>query len=253
MRIDNEQDLAKLRVIGRIVFETLMLMKRHVRPGITTRELDQIGHKNLEKYGARSAPILMYDFPGHTCISINNEAAHGIPSDRTVEPGDVINVDVSAELDGYYGDTGATFTVPPVDPRIEYLCQVTKKALKAAMKAARAGAKINLIGQAIEKTAVQAGFTTLKDLGSHGIGRSLHEDPHFIPNFDDRRDQRILKEGQVITIEPFVSTSSESTTTAEDGWTLLTETGNFSAQYEYTMVITRDEPLVLTSLKRQSL
>lgn len=252
MTIENDYDLKQLRIIGRIVFETMMLMKKHLKVGVTTRELDKIGAGHLAEYGAKSAPILMYDFPGHTCISINNEAAHGIPSDRKVEAGDVVNIDVSAELNGYFGDTGATFIVPPVEPRIEYLCQVTKKALKAGMNAARAGAKINQIGNAIEKTAKEAGFKTIKDLGSHGIGRSLHEDPHFIPNFFDKNDTRTLKDGQVITIEPFLSTGAETTTTADDGWTLLTGDNNFSAQYEYTMVITKNKPIVLTTLKSQA-
>ena len=248
MTIENEEDLKKLKIISRIVYETLMIMRKHLKPGISTLELDEIGRKNLNKYDANSAPKVTYDFPGYTCISINEEAAHGIPSERIVRPGDVVNIDVSAELDGYFGDTGATFTVPPVEPRIEYLCQVARKSLKAGMKAARAGAKISQIGRAIEKTARQSGFTTLKDLGSHGIGRSLHEEPHFIPNFHNGKDNRVLQEWQVITIEPFISTSSESTTTAEDGWALLTDDGNFSAQYEYTMVITKDHPLVLTTL-----
>ena len=231
-----------------MVFETMLLMKKSLKPGISTAALDRIGENNLARYGARSAPILMYDFPGHTCISINDEAAHGIPSGRKVEPGDVVNIDVSAELNGYFGDTGATSTVPPVDPRIEYLCQVTRKSLNAAMAAARAGAKVNQIGQAIEKTAINAGFTTIRNLGSHGIGRSLHEEPQFIQNFYDKSDTRTLSEGQVITIEPFLSTVADSTVTAEDGWTLLTGDGNRSAQYEHTMVITRGKPLVLTAL-----
>lgn len=248
MTIEDEYELKQLKVISRVVYETLMLMKKHLQPGITTKALDEIGEKNLTAHGARSAPILMYDFPGHTCISINEEAAHGIPSTRKIMPGDVVNIDVSAEKDGYFGDTGATFLVPPVEPRLEYLCQITRKSLKSAMSVARAGAKINLIGQAIDKTAKKAGFTTIKDLGSHGIGRSLHEEPHFIANFYNKDDTRVLSEGQVITIEPFISTASESTTTADDGWTLLTDKGNFSAQYEYTMVITRGKPLVLTTL-----
>lgn len=248
MTIENDDDLKKLRVIGRIVYETLMLMKKHMEVGMTTRELDEIGRENLEQYGARSAPQVTYDFPGCTCISINEEAAHGIPSGRRIEAGDVVNIDVSAELDGYFGDTGGTFPVPPVDPRIEYLCQSTRKALKQAMGAAKAGARINQIGQAIDKVARQSGFVTLKDLGSHGIGRSLHDEPHFIPNFYDRQDPRRLEEGQVITIEPFLSTGAEKTTTADDGWTLKTGAGNFSAQYEYTMVITRGKPLVMTAL-----
>ena len=248
MTIDNDDDLMHLKSIGRIVFETLLLMKKSLKPGMSTAELDGIGARNLARYGARSAPILMYDFPGHTCISINDEAAHGIPSGRKIEPGDVVNIDVSAELNGYFGDTGATFTVPPVDPRIEYLCQITRKSLAAAMGTARAGAKINQIGRAIEKVAINAGFSTIRDLGSHGIGRSLHEDPHFIQNFYDKSDTRTLSEGQVITIEPFLSTSADSTVTAEDGWALLTGHGNRSAQYEHTMVITRGKPLVLTAL-----
>ena len=223
-------------------------MKKSLKPGISTIELDRIGEKNLARYGARSAPILMYDFPGHTCISINDEAAHGIPSGRKVAPGDVVNIDVSAELDGYFGDTGATFTVPPLDPRIEYLCQITRKSLNAAMSVARAGAKINQIGQAIERTAINAGFTTIRDLGSHGIGLSLHEEPHFIQNFYDESDTRTLSEGQVITIEPFLSNGASSAVTADNGWALLIGEGNRSAQYEHTMVITKGKPQVLTAL-----
>lgn len=248
MTIDSEEDLQQMKTIGRIVYETLMLMRRSMQPGMTTLELDEIGGKNLARYGARSAPMVMYDFPGETCISINEEAAHGIPSARKIEPGDVVNIDVSAELNGYFGDTGGTFPVPPVEPRIDYLCQSTRKALRQAMKAAKAGNRLNQIGAAIEKTARHAGFKTLKDLGSHGIGHSLHEEPHFIPNFYDRKDQRVLKEGQVITIEPFLSTESESTTTLDDGWTLSSGRGNFSAQYEFTMVITKSKPIVLTTL-----
>ena len=248
MTIEDEDDLKHLRAIGRIVYETMILMSKQIEIGMTTRELDQIGQQNLEKYQARSAPMVTYDFPGYTCISINEEAAHGIPGDRRIEASDVVNIDVSAELNGYFGDTGGTFLVPPVDPKMEYLCQSTRKALRQAMKAAKAGARLNQIGRAIERTAKQTGFVTLKDLGSHGIGRSLHDEPQFIPNFYDKSDHRILKEGQVITIEPFLSTASEQTETADDGWTLTTGMGNFSAQYEYTMVITKGKPIVLTAL-----
>lgn len=248
MTIENEDDLNKLRAIGRIVYQTMMLMKKQMEVGMTTLELDEIGRKNLERHGARSAPRVTYDFPGATCISVNEEAAHGIPSERRIQAGDLVNIDVSAELDGYYGDTGATFPVPPTPPRLDYLCQSTRKALRQAMNTARAGAPINRIGAAIEKVARQSGFVTLRDLGSHGIGRSLHDEPHFIPNFHDKSDRRRLEEGQVITIEPFLSTGAEQTVTASDGWTLLTGDGNYSAQYEYTMVITRGKPIVTTTL-----
>ena len=248
MTIENDHDLMKLRTIGRIVYETLLLMIRKTEAGMTTLELDEFGRLNLEKYGARSTPMVTYDFPGYTCISINEEAAHGIPSQRIIEAGDVVNIDVSAELDGFFGDTGGTCIVPPADPKLTYLCQSTRKALRRAINAARDGAKLNLIGQAIDKTARQSGFVTLKDLGSHGVGRGLHEEPHFIPNFYDKTDKRILKTGQVITIEPFLSTASQQTRTEKDGWTLTTGKGNFSAQYEHTMVITRNKPLIMTAL-----
>jgi len=248
MTIENDRDLEKLRTICRIVFETLLLMKRKMEVGMTTLELDGVGAKNLEKYSARSAPMLMYDFPGYTCISINEQAAHGIPSTRKICEGDVVNIDVSAELNGFFGDTGGTFPVPPVDPQIQYLCQSTRKALRHAMNVARAGSRINRIGASITRCAKQSGFVTLRDLGSHGIGKSLHEEPHFIPNFYDKNDQRVLSEGQVITIEPFLSTRSQETITEEDGWTLSTDMGNFSAQYEHTMVITKSKPIILTAI-----
>lgn len=246
--VDNEEDLTHLKTIGRIVFETLTLMSKQMEIGMTTLELDLIGAENLAKYGANSAPKVTYDFPGFTCISINEEAAHGIPGNRIINAGDVVNIDVSAELNGYFGDTGGTFLVPPVDPKMAYLCQSTRKALREAMKVAKAGARINAIGRAIEKTAEKAGFVTLKDLGSHGIGRSLHDEPQFIPNFYDETDHRKLKEGQVITIEPFLSTKAEATQTEDDGWTLTTGLGNFSAQYEYTMLITKNKPMILTTI-----
>jgi methionyl aminopeptidase len=248
MTIENDHDLQKLKAICRIVFETLLLMKRNLKVGMTTLELDEIGARNLEKYGAQSAPMLIYDFPGYTCISINEEAAHGIPSSRIIREGDVVNIDVSAELDGYFGDTGATYPVPPVDPRIQYLCQSTRKALHQAMDVAQAGVRLNQIGASITRCAKQCGFVTLRDLGSHGIGKSLHEEPHFIPNFFDKSDQRVLSEGQVITIEPFLSTMSEETVTDDDGWTLSTGSGNYSAQYEHTMIITKNKPLILTAV-----
>ena len=248
MTIETEEELKQLRTIGRIVYETLLLMGKKIKIGMTTLELDHIGQENLEKYGAHSAPMVTYEFPGYTCISINEEAAHGIPGARKILPGDLVNIDVSAELGGFFGDTGGTFLVPPINPRHQYLCQCTRRALKHAMRVARNGAKINQIGRAIEKTAHQSGFKTLKDLGSHGIGLSLHDEPSFIPNYYDKSDQRILREGQVITIEPFLSTGSEQTSTKDDGWTLTSGDGNFSAQYEHTMVITRGKPMIMTAL-----
>ncbi len=215
-------------------------------PGMTTLELDSLGEQLLARHGARSAPILTYDFPGSTCISINEETAHGIPGHRVIQPGDVLNVDVSAELGGYFADTGGTKIVPPTNPLKTRLCHATRTALEQAMKHARAGQPINAIGAAIQGTAKAHGFRVIENLGSHGIGRALHETPEHIPGYFDGADERILKEGMVITIEPFLSTKSRIVAETSDGWTLVGEQGNLSAQYEHTMIITRGEPIVVT-------
>lgn len=246
MTIETEDDVVALKRIGRIVSYTLQQMLDAAEPGMTTRELDALGAQLLEKHGARSAPKLTYDFPGSTCISINEEAAHGIPGDRVIRAGDVLNVDVSAELGGYFADTGGTKVVPPTNPQKTRLCHATRTALQQAMKQARAGQPISGIGAAIERTAKAYGFKVIENLGSHGVGRALHEEPEHIQGYLDPSDRRILKEGMVITIEPFLSTKSRVVNETSDGWTLAGVKGNLSAQYEHTMIITRGEPIVVT-------
>lgn len=246
MTIETQDDVAALQRIGRIVSLVLQRMLDTAEPGMTTRELDALGERWLAEHGARSAPKLTYNFPGHTCISINEEAAHGIPGERVIRAGDVLNVDVSAELGGYFADTGGTRVVPPTDARKTRLCHATRMALAAAMKEARAGRPLNRIGAAIERTARHHGFRVIENLGSHGVGRALHEAPEHIAGYHDPRDTRVLKEGMVITIEPFLSTRSRQVTESADGWTLVGAPGNLSAQYEHTMIITRGEPIVVT-------
>jgi methionyl aminopeptidase len=246
MTIETEDDVAALQRIGRIVSSVLHRMLDAAEPGMTTRELDALGARWLAEHGARSAPQLTYDFPGATCISINEEAAHGIPGDRVIRPGDMLNIDVSAELDGYFADTGGTRVVPPGNPQKTRLCHATRTALEQAMKHARAGQPLNGIGAAIERTAKTYGFKVIENLGSHGVGRALHEEPEHIAGYFDPSDRRVLQEGMVITIEPFLSTKSRVVTEAADGWTLVGVPGNLSAQYEHTMIITKGEPLVVT-------
>ena len=248
MTIQGEGDVAALKRIGHIVSVVLQQMLDAARPGMTTRELDAIGDKLLEEHGARSAPRLSYDFPGATCISINEEAAHGIPGDRVIAAGDVLNVDVSAELGGYFADTGGTSVVPPTNAQKTRLCHAARTALENAMKQARAGRPINGIGAAIERTAKAYGFKVIENLASHGVGRSLHEDPGHIPGYFDPSDKRVLAEGMVITIEPFLSTKTRVVKETGDGWTLAGAPGNLSAQYEHTMIITKGEPIVVTRL-----
>lgn len=246
MTVESQDDIDGLKKVGRAVAQVLQHMLKVAEPGMTTRELDQIGERLLAEHGARSAPRLTYNFPGATCISINEQAAHGIPGERVIQPGDVLNVDVSAELDGYFADTGGTIVIPPTTPVKTRLCHATRTALAEAMKSARAGRPLNGIGAAIERTAKTYGFRIIENLGSHGVGRALHEEPEHIAGYFDPSDRRILEEGMVITIEPFLSTKSRIVEEEADGWTLSGIKGNLSAQYEHTMIITKGAPIIVT-------
>ncbi|WP_417387112.1 type I methionyl aminopeptidase [Gimesia sp.] len=246
MTIETAEDLSELKKIGRIVAVTLQGMIEKTEPGMTTGELDLVGKSLLESYGARSAPKITYNFPGYTCISINEEAAHGIPGDRVIQPGDVVNIDVSAEKNGYFADTGGTFVVPPGNFIKDKLIASTQLALTEACHVARADRPLNEIGKSIQKVARQTGFRIIQNLCSHGVGRSLHEEPGEIPGYYVPGDRRILHEGLVITIEPFLSTKSRIVSEGSDGWTLTGEPGNLSAQFEHTMVITKGKPILLT-------
>jgi methionyl aminopeptidase len=246
MSIDSEKDLEGLRQIGRVVARCLRYMQSKLEPGITTRELDDLGGRFLETQGARSAPKLTYNFPGYTCISVNEEAAHGIPGSKILKAGDLVNIDVSAELNGYFADTGGSAIIPPETKLHQRICTVAKRALESAIREARAGAAFNRIGYAIESEAVKNGFTVIKNLGSHGVGRALHEEPGFIAGFYDKNDKRVLKKNQVITIEPFISSGAREVVESGDGWTLVTNPGIFTAQYEHTIVITEGRPLIMT-------
>jgi methionyl aminopeptidase len=246
MTIETEEDLARLRAIGRIVASCMQHMAERMEAGMTTAELDAIGAAYLELHGARSAPQVMYDFPGATCISINEEVAHGVPGDRVIQPGDLVNIDVSAEKDGYFGDTGGSFPIGEPTKKQRRVCTATRQALHAAMRVAKAGAPLNEIGRAIERVGKKHRLKSIKDLCSHGIGRSLHEEPESIYGYYEPRDPRHLAKGMVITIEPFLTTGPRHVTEADDGWTLLSSRGAVTAQYEHTMVITDGAPEILT-------
>lgn len=248
MSIESDNDLIGLMNIGRICALTMLHMAKHLEPGMTTAELDRVGAAFLEKHGARSAPILTYKFPGSTCISINEEVAHGIPSERVVQAADMVNIDVSAELNGYMADTGGTFLVPPTTPEKERLCYFTKLALERSLDAARAGQPLNAIGRAVETEAKRGGYNVIRELGGHGIGRKLHEDPRNVHNFFNPRVKQKLTEGLVMTIEPFFNTGRGKIVTAKDGWTLKTTDGSLTAQYEHTVIITKDRPILVTAV-----
>ncbi|NRA47378.1 MAG: type I methionyl aminopeptidase [Oligoflexales bacterium] len=247
MIIQGQKDLKALLHIGSIVADCLQMMLSHVEPGISTAELDQMGGEFLKSRGAVSAPRLMYEFPGETCISINQEAAHGIPSkDRVLKEGDVVNIDVSAMKDHYFADTGGSKVIAPASNELKALCKACKRSLNRAIDAVKAGEKLNVIGKAIEKEAKKSGFKIIKNLCSHGVGRKLHEEPELIPGFFKADETRRLKENMVITIEPFLSTGTELVSDGKDGWALLNQVGSYSAQYEHSMVITKKKPIILT-------
>ena len=246
MTIQSEADLQGMRRIGQIVAATLTAMKAAMKPGMTTAELDDIGRRVLESYGARPAPEFFYQYPGATCISINEEVAHAIPGKRRIRTGDLVNIDVSAELNGYVADTGASFPIGPVPPMLHALCAATKEALDAALAVAKAGNRLGDVQEAIDRVAQKHGFSVIRNLAGHGIGRHLHEAPNHVPDFARGRDQRRFQKGSVLTIEPFLSTGPRLAQETADGWTLVIARGHWAAQYEHTLVITDSEPLILT-------
>jgi len=247
MVVQNDKDLLGLMTIGRIVGETIQHMAAHVEPGITTRELDDIGRAYLQKHGAQSAPILTYKFPGWTCISINEEAAHGIPGERVVQEGDLVNIDVSAEKDGFFADSATTVAVPPVSDEAQRLLEATQQALEIAIDTARAGQPLNAIGKAVENFARANGYSIIHELPGHGVGRKLHEPPS-VPNFYVRRAKQQLTEGLVVTLEPFLSSGKRQIKTMPDGWTLVTKDGSLNAQFEHTVIITKERPVLVTAV-----
>ena len=246
MTIDSDDQIEQLKIIGAIVADVLQAMGKAIEPGMTTLELDNIGGRLLAEKGAQSAPILSYNFPGATCISINHCVAHGIPSSCKIKAGDMVNIDVSAEKNGFFGDTGGSFLVPPTRKRQQQVCTATRAARDFAVKQVRPDMPLNLIGKAIETVARKHGMKIIKNLGSHGVGAALHEEPSFIPSFFEKRDRRMLREGMVITIEPFLSTKSEKVVEGSDGWSLFTHPDSMTAQFEHTLIVTRGGPIITT-------
>lgn len=248
MTIRNPMDWEGLRRAGALVAETIALLQEKARPGMTTEELDWEAEEHLRRHGAQPAPRLCYGFPGTACISVNNEAAHGVPSSRRLKAGDLVNVDVSLELNGYFADSGASFGLGTIAPIQKKLLEATKAALEEGLEAVTAGAPINGVAEVYERVADARGFGLIRDLTGHGVGTWIHEEPQHIPDFGRRKDKRVFKEGQVLTLEPFLTTGPEHTTLAADGWTLKIPNGHYSAQFEHSMVVTKGKPVLLTVL-----
>jgi methionyl aminopeptidase len=246
MSINGPEELARLRAAGVVVRRVLEAMKAQVCPGITTAELDRIGARVMQDNGARSAPALVYGFPGANCISLNEEAVHGIPGDRPLREGDLLKLDVTVEKDGFMADAAETVAVGTVSQEAKRLMACAQRAFEKAMLVARAGFRVSEIGRAVEREVRREGFSVIRELGGHGIGRTIHEEPR-VPNFPDPEARQVLTEGLVITVEPIIAAGSGRALLEKDGWTMRTADRRPSAHYEHTIVITKGTPMLLTA------
>jgi len=249
MSITKEAELTAMKKVSEAVALTLKAMREYAQPGMSTKELDNYGGKILNELGAKSAPYLTYGFPGKTCISVNQEFCHGIPSDtRILKEGDLINIDVSAELGGFWSDNGGSFVLGADVKQHGKLVEASKDILHKAIFNIKGGVRISDIGFLIETEAKKRGYKVIKNLTGHGIGRSLHEAPEEIANYKDRFNLTRFKKNSVVAIETFISTTSTYAETLRDGWTMVGNKGGYMAQHEHTIVVTDGKPMVLTEM-----
>ncbi|MBG9378540.1 type I methionyl aminopeptidase [Panacibacter sp. DH6] len=249
MSITKEAELAGMRNISEAVAYTLKAMRNHAQPGMTTKQLDDFGAAILAGFGAASAPYVTYGFPGCTCISVNNEFCHGIPShEKVLAEGDLINIDVSAALSGFFADNGCSFVLGKDVHQHQRLVDASKEILHKAIYSIKGGVRIADIGYLIETEAKKRGYKVIKNLTGHGVGRSLHEEPGEIANYRDRANLRRFKKHSVVAIETFITTTSTFAETLNDGWTMVGNKGGFMAQHEHTIVVTDGAPLILTAM-----
>jgi len=246
MSINTPEEMERMRAAGAIVRRVIEAMKAEVRAGVSTRELDEVGADVMRGAGAQSAPSLVYGFPGASCISVNDEAVHGIPGDRKIQDGDLVKLDVTIEKDGFMADAAETVAVGILSDESRQLKECAERAFAKAMLVARAGFRVLEIGRVIEREVRRSGFSVIRELGGHGIGRTIHEEPR-VPNFADPQADQILNEGLVITVEPIIAAGSGRAILARDGWTVRTADRRPSAHYEHTLVITKGQPILLTA------
>jgi len=246
MSIESHADWEGLRAAAQVARLTLDTLAKQARPGVLTGDLDRTAALLFAAHGARSAPALVYGFPRTVLISVNDEIVHGIPGARRIAAGDIVKIDVTVEKAGYIADAARTVVVPPASPTATRLAACAVAAFDAALGVARAGVRVNQIGRAVEREVRRRGFSVIKGLAGHGVGRTIHEEPS-VPNYYNPFQADVLTEGLVLTIEPMISAGSEHAIQDDDGWTLRTRDGSLSAHHEHTLVITRGAPIVLTS------
>lgn len=251
MSIQTATDLTNMKAISEIVGTVLHDMRIYAQPGMSTQELDDFGAKLLQQYGAKPAPMVSYGFPGWTCISVNHEAAHGIPAaTKVLQEGDLVNIDVSAEFDGYFADNGGSFILGEDKQNLSPLVEASRQILRKAISQIRSGMKIAHLGRFIQTEAKKSGYKVIKNLVGHGVGRSLHEEPFEIPNFYDRFNRDRFKRNSVVAIETFISTNTSQVYEEPNGWTYSTRDGSFVAQHEHTIIVTDKQPIILTAANR---
>ena len=246
MSINGPDELEGMQAAGAVVRLMLAAMRNEVRAGITTAELDELGAGVMRQHGAQSAPALVYQFPGVSCISLNDEAVHGIPGPRALQDGDLVKLDVTIEKDGFMADAALTVPVGEVTEERRNLIACAERAFAKAMLVARAGFRVWEIGRAVEREVRRSGFAVIRELSGHGIGRTIHEAPR-VPNYPDTRDNQVLTEGLVITVEPIIAAGTGKVFVAPDKWTMITADHGASAHYEHTIVITKGAPMLLTA------
>jgi methionyl aminopeptidase len=246
MSVETPQQLEGLKRAGRVVATALKTLRAAVRPGVSTGELDAIAERLLAARGARSGPILTYDYPASICVSVDDEVVHGIPGPRRLRDGQLVTLDVAAELDGYHADAAVTVPVGSVDARATRLMAATRGALNAGIRAAQPGATLRDVGAAVERAARRQGFRVFRELTGHGIGLGMHEPPTVF-NFSAPGATDVLTPGLVFTIEPMVSAGGTRLVLDRDGWTVRTIDHSVSAHEEHTIMVAEGGPVVLTS------
>lgn len=245
--LKSKKEIEHLFEANQIVADTLSLLIRSVRPGITTKELDRIAEDNIRSRGATPAFLGYQGFPASLCISINEEVVHGIPGKRKIKKGDIVSMDIGSLKNGYYGDSAVTVHVGDVPEEAKKLIAVTQEALYAGIEAARVGNRLYDISSAVQNHAESNGFSVVRQFVGHGIGKQMHEDPQ-IPNFGKEGTGIRLKEGMTLAIEPMVNMGGWEVEVLNDDWTVVTLDGSLSAHFEHSIAITKGDPIILSSL-----
>jgi len=246
MSINSEHDLKGMKRAGAVVADALKTMRQAVQPGVTPAELDALCGEVFRRHGARSAPRLLYGAPVDAFISVNEDVVHGLPSSRPLQPGDLVKLDVTPLVDGFVADAAVSVAVPPASKAAEKLIACAEAAFWSAMRVTRAGRPNHAIGRAVERTVRRYGFSVIRELAGHSVGRTIHEDPEVL-NFYHPARREPLTDGLVLAVEPMIAAGRGGVVTRPDGWTIGARDGSLTAHFEHTVVVTRGEPMILTA------